>query len=226
MMTATELINKAEAICAIPTAYIWGGIGAPITEANLQKKLSQYPSSNANHVINARPLIGKGYMFDCVCLIKAILWGWTEESAKRNVVPYAKNGVPDITADGMIAKCSAVSTDFGKIVPGEVVWMTGHIGIYIGNGIAIECTPIWKNGVQKSAVLNIGAKSGMNGRKWTKHGKLPWVDYAQEAKVDDDLETAKKTIKDKADLTDATIKYLADYKYGKDLITKLANAMA
>lgn len=41
-----------------------------------------------------------------------------------------------------------------------------------------------------------------------------------------DLEKAKQTIKSKAGLEDATIQYLADYKFGDALITKLAKAMS
>ena len=39
------------------------------------------------------------------------------------------------------------------------------------------------------------------------------------------LNKAKETIKAKAGLADNTIKYLADYKYGDDLLKKLAAAM-
>lgn len=60
---------------------------------------------------------------------------------------------------------------------GEAVWLDGHIGVYIGNGLAVECTPKWANKVQITAVGNIGRKSGYNNRTWVKHGKLPWIDY-------------------------------------------------
>ena len=60
---------------------------------------------------------------------------------------------------------------------GEAVWCSGHIGVYIGDGLAVECTPSWENKVQITAVANIGAKSGYNARKWTKHGKLPYITY-------------------------------------------------
>ena len=117
--------------------------------------------------------------FDCVCLIKGILWGW---SGKLNTsyggASYASNGVPDLGADTMIKVCSGVSTNFSNIVPGEAVWKSGHIGIYIGNGLAVECTPAWANKVQITAVANIGSKSGYNARTWTKHGKLPYIDYS------------------------------------------------
>ena len=76
----------------------------------------------------------------------------------------------------------------------------------------------------RSRVGNIGLKGGYNSRKWQKHGKLPWVDYDTET-VDKTVEDAKKTIKAKAGLADNTIKYLSDYKYGDDLLKKLAAAM-
>lgn len=118
------------------------------------------------------------YGFDCVCLIKGVLWGWSGNAAKPyGGAAYASNGVPDLGADTMITKCSGVSADFGGIVPGEAVWLPGHIGVYIGGGKVIECSPAFKNCVQVTACLNIGAISGMNGRKWTKHGKLPYITY-------------------------------------------------
>ena len=63
------------------------------------------------------------------------------------------------------------------MVPGEGLWGPGHWGLYIGDGLAVECTPAWKNGVQITAVGNIGTKAGYNTRTWTKHGRLPYVDY-------------------------------------------------
>ena len=174
MITANELIKAVRDIAALKTSYVWGGIGAKITEASLAEKVRQYPSHNQTHAANARRYLGVGYMFDCVCLIKAVLWGWTKEKADRGAVPYATNGVPDVSADGMIAQCREVSTDFAKIVPGEVVWMSGHIGVYIGDGKVVECTPVWANGVQVTAL----GSNGYQARKWTKHGKLPWVAYS------------------------------------------------
>ena len=174
-----------------------------------------------------RKQIGKSYFgFDCVNLTKGILWGWNgNQNAAYGGAKYAANGVPDVSADGMIAKCRDVSASgWDKLIPGEGLWIPGHWGLYIGDGLAVECTPIWGNGVQITGVGNIGIKSGYNSRVWKKHGKLPWIDYDTET-VDKAVEDAKKTIKAKAGLADSTIKYLADYKYGDDLLKKLAAAM-
>lgn len=158
------------------TLYVMGCFGAPMTASNKARY-------TANHSYNKKAARTKminaassdTFGFDCVNLIKGLLWGW---SGDANLVyggaKYASNGVPDTNADGMILLCKDVSTDFTKIQVGEAVWLKGHIGIYIGDGLAVECTPSWKNGVQVTTVRNIKAGTG---HKWTKHGKLPWLTY-------------------------------------------------
>jgi len=179
-MTGEQLAQKAIDIAKnYKTSYIWGGLGRPITEANLQKAVEQY-SKNKTYAQKAGKYIGQkgAFYFDCVGLIKCILWGWNGDASKsRGGAVYGSNGVPDINADTMIKKCSGVGTDFSNVEVGEALWCSGHIGIYIGDGLGVECTPAWKNGVQITAVSNMGAKAGYNSRKWTKHGKLPYVSY-------------------------------------------------
>ena len=57
--------------------------------------------------------------------------------------------------------------------------MKGHVGVYIGNGKGIECTTAWGNNVQVTAVSNIGFVNGLNHRRWTGHGKLPFITYGE-----------------------------------------------
>lgn len=140
---------------------------------------------------NKKPPI---FGFDCVCLIKGVLWGWSGDDSKTyGGAGYAVNGVPDVSADGMIEKCTEVSTNFKNIIPGEAVWLPGHIGVYIGNGKVIECTPAFKNCVQVTACLNVGVISGMNGRKWVKHGKLPYIIYDGPGTTTQPAEVAQNT---------------------------------
>lgn len=184
-MKNTVLVGKAVDIAKnYKTTYIWGGIGLPITAETIKRAEKSYSkNTTSGYVAAAKKLSGdpKAFYFDCIGLIKSILWGWCGDNSKTyGGAKYASNGVPDIGADATITKCSEVSTKFSSMVPGEVVWCKGHIGIYIGDGLAVECTPSWKNGVQITAVGNIGKKSGYNTRYWTKHGKLPWVDYSEE----------------------------------------------
>lgn len=181
VMTAAAFVAKAiDAAKNHKTLYVMGCFGAPMNATNKARysKNNEYnrrPERQA--MINAASADTFG--FDCVCLIKGLLWGWKGDKSKiYGGASYASNGVPDIGADTMITVCSGVSTNFSNIVPGEAVWKSGHIGIYIGDGLAVECTPTWANKVQITAVANIGSKSGYNARTWTKHGKLPWLDYS------------------------------------------------
>ncbi|WP_279161120.1 peptidoglycan-binding domain-containing protein [Thomasclavelia cocleata] len=107
--------------------------------------------------------------WDCSGLLKGILWEYPENGK------YESNGVLDQNADTIISKCLNVSSDFSNIIPGEIVWIKGHMGIYIGDGKIIEATPKWDNGVQISTCANIA--SGLKNRKWTKHGKSPYINY-------------------------------------------------
>ena len=164
------------------TLYVMGCFGAPMNAANK----ARYSNNNEyNRRPERRAMIQAAssdtFGFDCVGLIKSVLWGYNGDTAKTyGGATYASNGVPDYGANTMIQVCSDVSTDFSKIKPGEAVWKSGHIGVYIGDGLAVECTPSWDNKAQVTAVGNIGSKSGYHTRSWTSHGKLPYVDYTEE----------------------------------------------
>lgn len=179
--TAAQLAERCLDVAQnYKTLYVMGCFGAPMTAAN-KKRYTQNHTYNKQaartKMINAASADTFG--FDCVCLIKGLLWGWRGDKTKTyGGASYAVNGVPDIGADTMITKCKDVSTaGWANMEVGEALWVKGHIGIYIGNGLAVECTPSWENKVQVTAVKNIGAKSGYNARTWTKHGKLPYVTY-------------------------------------------------
>lgn len=187
-MTAAELAKKhLDVANRYKTVYMWGCFGAPVTENLIREKAAQYPDwYNAERQARFRALIGKGYFgFDCVNLTKGLLWGWSgNASATYGGAKYASNGVPDVSADSAIKLCKDVSTDFKTIQPGEALWMPGHWGVYVGGGLAVECTPVWDNGVQITCVGNLGTKAGYNIRRWTKHGKMPWITYGASAAAD------------------------------------------
>ena len=181
-MTNKEFAAKLKSIATdYKTLYVMGCFGAPMTAANKKRYCNNHTynkQASRQKMINAASADTFG--FDCVCLIKGVLWGWNGNASKTyGGAGYAVNGVPDIGADTMITKCSGISTDFSKIEVGEAVWLEGHIGVYIGDGLAVECSPKWENKVQITA-CNCN-KSGYNRRNWTKHGKLPYITYVKES---------------------------------------------
>lgn len=178
--TAKELAARCKDVAQnYKTLYVLGCFGAPMTASNKERYSSNLAyNRQTERAVKIKSATADIFGFDCVCLIKALLWGWDGDASEvYGGATYNANGVPDINADQMIAVCSGVSTNFSNIQVGEAVWMPGHIGVYIGGGLAVECTPKWKDGVQITAVHNIREQNGYNGRTWVKHGKLPYVTY-------------------------------------------------
>lgn len=190
MMKSKVFVDKlVEIATKYKTLYVMGCFGAPMTAANKTRYCNNHSyNRDAARTAMIKAASADTFGFDCVCLLKGVLWGWSGDQSKvYGGAGYAVNGVPDIGADTMITKCpDASTTGWADMVPGEAVWLSGHIGVYIGDGLAVECSPKWENKVQITAVGNIGKKSGYNTRTWTKHGRLPYVDYSDAATPADD----------------------------------------
>ncbi|MCR4610997.1 MAG: hypothetical protein K5644_03770 [Lachnospiraceae bacterium] len=179
MMTDKELVDKLVDITDnYKTLYVMGCFGAPMTFSNKEFYTN-------NHDYNKKPertaMIKEAsedtFGFDCSCLIKGVLWGWSgNKDEKYGGAVYKSNDVPDIDANHLYEACDCISEDFDNIKIGEALWLPDHIGIYIGNGIAVECSPKWDNCVQYSSCNR--DVEGYNRRDWEKHGMLPYISYS------------------------------------------------
>lgn len=170
-MTNKEFVDKLLNIANnYKTIYAYGTWGQVLNNAIITNKTKQYPNwYTSSRQKMLRDLVGKGYfVFDCVGMIKAVLWGWNGSNTTNGGAVYQSNGVPDLSANGMINTCKNISTNFSNIEMGEAVWMEGHIGVYWKDGQVIECSPAFKNKVQITKLSQ---------RNWKKHGKLPWITY-------------------------------------------------
>lgn len=175
MMNNKEFADKAVKIAKnYKTSYMLGAFGFQATNKNIKRLLNQCPE-NYNWLAQAE---NADWLFDCVNLCKAIIWGWNGSDEVYGGAKYCSNNMPDIDADSLGLQCSSVSSDFSKIEIGEVLLMPGHCGIYIGNGCAVEATASWGAKVMITAVGNIGNVPGLNTRYWKSHGKLKQVDYS------------------------------------------------
>ncbi len=178
VMTAKELADRCRELATNhKTLYIMGCFGAPMTAKN-RKRYADNHAYNRQPERSAKILVAdeNTFGFDCVCMIKGLLWGWCADKSKTyGGAKYKANGVSDSGADAMFRKCREQSEDFSCVEIGEAVWLEGHIGIYIGDGLAVECTPKWGDGVLITA-CNC-KKEGYPTRNWDKHGKLPYVSY-------------------------------------------------
>lgn len=180
-MTDKELCAKLiDIVDNYKTIYATGCFGWRMTDTNKQRALNTYPQNKEKRYDLIMSADSQTFAFDCVCLIKAILWGWCGDMKHTyGGAKYCSNGVPDCTTEAMLGYCSDVSTDFTNIVEGELVWIEGHVGIYIGKGKVVECTSKWTKNVLISNLGNISEYRTGRYRKWTKHGKLPWIEYTK-----------------------------------------------
>lgn len=157
--------------------YVWGTYGHVLTRSYYEAKLAQYPEGVGNYAdfIQANWL-GKRTA-DCVGLVKGYCWFDPEAQS----IGYAVNGMPDIATEQMIEWCDEKgSIDTMPEIPGLLLWMDGHVGIYIGDGYAIEAMGT-RYGVVKTQVA---------GRGWVKWGKIPCIEYIEEAEETEPTEAA------------------------------------
>lgn len=147
--------------------YVWGTYGHVLTRDYYEAKLAQYPEGVGNYAdfIEANWLGRR--TADCVGLVKGYCWFNPETQS----IGYGVNGMPDIATEQMIDWCEEKgSMDTMPEIPGLLLWMDGHVGIYIGDGYAIEAMGT-KYGVVKTQVA---------GRGWAKWGKIPCIQYIEE----------------------------------------------
>lgn len=162
MKTAKGLTEYAKAQLGLP--YWYGTFGNTATEALYVSKKKQYPryyNWAGTPYDNFPSQYGKR-VHDCVGLIKGYLWSDTATSTPEY------DAAQDVSANGMFAKCkeSGNISDMPDI-PGILVFMCGHVGVYIGNGEVIEA-----RGHEYGVV-----KTALKSRPWKWWGKCPWIDY-------------------------------------------------
>lgn len=181
--TAKELVAAClDAVNNHKTMYVLSCFGAPMNEKNKER----YAKADPKRASEIRAASADTFGFDCVCFIKGLFWGWKGDASQvYGGAEYKSNGIPDIGADQLIKQCIDVSEDFSTIVPGEFLWLPGHCGIYVGDGLAAEATFEPESGVQLQCVLPMGVKPGMPATGWVKHGKLPWISYEEEPEETD-----------------------------------------
>ena len=187
IMTNKEFVEKAIDIANnYKTLYVMGCFGAPMTASNKKRYCN---NNDYNKAAKRQKMINSAssdtFGFDCVCLIKGILWGWNGNlNHVYGGATFVKN-IPDLSIATMTSKSYSTgnSSNFSNLIVGELLYIgTGHIGIYIGDGLAVECTPAWKNKVQITAVGNIGPKVGYPTRMWKKHCKANFIEYVEDTK--------------------------------------------
>ncbi len=160
----TNIGLVAHAVKWIGMPYWYGTCCYKCTTTLLNSKRQQYPSHYTDNRMSQyqRNIRDGKSCADCVGLIKGYYW----EDASGKVV-YNKN--TDVGTGGMYDR----ATIKGPIktlpeVPGVIVYKSGHVGIYEGNGSVIEAKG-FSYGVIRSKI---------SGGPWTNWFACPFVSYA------------------------------------------------
>lgn len=148
--------------------YVWGTYGPILTRSLFEMKLEQYPEDVGGYEeYIADNYIGKRTA-DCVGLIKGYSW----YDPQTESFGYAVNGMPDLSANQIYEFASEKGIiDTIPEIPGLLVWMDGHVGIYIGNGEVIEAMGTYYGVV----------RTQLSRRGWQAWAKVPGVTYMEES---------------------------------------------
>ena len=140
--------------------YWYGTFGNIATAVLYSAKKKQYPKYYASWT-NFPEQFGQR-VHDCVGLIKGYLWSDTASSTPRY------NASQDVSANGMLSICTEKGTISSMPdIPGVLVFMSGHVGVYAGNGEVIEA-----RGHEYGVVVTKLAE-----RPWKNWGKCPFIAY-------------------------------------------------
>ena len=175
--TATGLVSYVKAQLGKP--YWYACFGNKPTPELLDYKVKQYPAmwTPATRVARAKAQhIGKfDRVHDCIGLVKGYLWSETSCTAPKY------SAAQDVSANGMRGLCK-VGGKIGTLpeTPGALVFLDGHVGVYIGGGQVVEA-----RGSDYGVV-----QTALKSRPWTHWGLCPWIEYDASPAVSPDKPAA------------------------------------
>lgn len=166
--TNTGLVEYAKAQLGKP--YWYGTFGQAGTQSLYDYKKKQYPLHyTADRALKYKKQIAQNVkVHDCIGLIKGYLWcDDVNDMSPVYVVSQDKgaNGMYDICKErGPISTLPEL--------PGVLVFMDGHVGVYIGGGYVVEARGFYFGVV----------KTKLKDRPWKNWGKCPYIQYGEPAK--------------------------------------------
>lgn len=187
MKTNIELVNYTKKAYKENWGYCLGTFGQVLTQTLLNQKTSQgngVGNYNTKNKAYLNRFMGKR-VSDCYGIVKGFLW-----TDVAGVTRY--NGSQDRNADTAYRN----AREKGPIntipeIPGLVLWMKGHAGVYIGNGEFIECAGAPK-GMMKGKIQNGRVVSGNKFTHWFKDTNITYNSESVPAK--DELVEAVQTL--------------------------------
>lgn len=177
--TNTGLVAYAQRALSEKWGYCLGTFGNTLTATLLSQKCTQgndVGEYNTRHKAYLNGFMGKR-VSDCYGIVKGYVW--TEGNGEPKYI-----GGQDRNQEGAYsaAKEKGLISSIPEI-PGLVLWMKGHAGVYIGNGEFIECAGA-PTGMFRGKVSNGKVVSGSKFTHWFRD---TYIDYsAKEEKKEEE----------------------------------------
>lgn len=156
MITRNELVKYAKYLLDQPTTFVWGTSGQIISNDVIVNAVVKYPKRyDSNLIIKLHNLVGSNVRcFECTGIIKGAICLDNEMTADDMYNLASEKGLIDSLPE----------------IPGVLLHMSGHCGVYIGNGQVIEATynPKFGFGVVKTNIKD---------RDWIAWYKCHVIDY-------------------------------------------------
>lgn len=165
--TAAGLVEHVKKCLEDGWGYVYGSIGQTCTESLLDQCAARYPANNLAG--GAMRKAGEKWLgrkvADCSGIVKAYLM------SDYTGGPITYNAKYDSAVQYSNAKEKGLIGTMPDI-PGVIVYMPGHVGVYIGGGLVIESAGTLY-GVKQSTVK----RSYVSG-PWTHWYKCPYIEYS------------------------------------------------
>lgn len=167
--TAEGLVEYAKKWLKLPNIYVWDGWGQHVTEKWISSHANSMPHwYTAERTDTILKVAGKGWRgWDCSGFIMSYYWGNYDENNKSKF-SYASHAY----ANQMISRAEKKG-DISTLPerPGICLWKEGHVGVYIGDNFAIECT------ILGDLKINGLGKTRVNDRPWEMWFECPYIKY-------------------------------------------------
>lgn len=175
--TNTGLVEHCKKALAEDWYYLWGAYGQYATKSYLDANIKQYPQ-NQKWSAYASEAVGKTRYADCYGLIKSYLW-WTSDNSEPKYVA---------TEDMNTSSAYSNATEKGSLskipeIPGLILWMSGHVGVYIGNGKFVEM--ISGVGAYEGQIKDGMVKKGSKFVVWFKDKNIIYEEDNKHKKVEE-----------------------------------------
>lgn len=217
MFTNLGLVKYAEAMCSYNSPYWFGTYGNIASEELYNSKRKAYPDQYNKWSKSSFTSQYGMKVHDCSGLIKAYCMNPTIDAngyVQDVMKPSKYDSRYDISANGLEARAKEKGSI--KTIPeivGLIVWKSGHVGVYVGNGYVVE-----ERGHSYGTV-----RTKLTDRPWEKWLKHPDIEYIDEPKPEPkgdtcmiELPVLKKGMKEPKD----TIKSLQILLNGKQYFDK------